>query len=176
MSGLCRHPGGVEMTARLVALASLEPCRILDMGAGSGETLRHLLSLGYDAVGIDLKPGEGVIEGNFLRCPFDDGSFDAVISECALFVSGDADAALGEISRLLRQGGKLLLGDVCFDGLDGLRRRLARAGLELQRFEDITKSWKEYYIECLWRGTAEEFCSGLEHTRPEYFLTVSERM
>ena len=50
-----RHPGGAEATLRLLELAGLEPpCRIIDLGAGSGEAVRLLRSRGFEALGIDL--------------------------------------------------------------------------------------------------------------------------
>ena len=86
-----RHPGGQKTTRRLIKLSDIEPCRILDMGAGSGTTLKLLKELGFDACGIDLEPGEGVTGGNMLRTGFPDGSFEALISECA-FLSRDMAA------------------------------------------------------------------------------------
>ena len=51
------HPGGREHSLRMLELAALPPgARILDMGAGAGETLALLRESGFDAVGIDLSP------------------------------------------------------------------------------------------------------------------------
>lgn len=52
--GLIR-PGGLAMTERAVALSSLGPgSRMLDMGCGTGATLRYLVDrCGFRAVGID---------------------------------------------------------------------------------------------------------------------------
>ena len=50
-----KHPGGEEHTRRMLELARLPAgASVLDLGAGDGETLRLLQSLGYDAEGIDL--------------------------------------------------------------------------------------------------------------------------
>ena len=57
-----RHPGGAEATLRLVRLAGLEPpCRIIDLGAGSGEAVRLLRSRGFEALGrlLERTPREG---------------------------------------------------------------------------------------------------------------------
>jgi len=35
----------------LIKLSSIEPCKILDMGAGSGTTVKLLKKLGFDAFG-----------------------------------------------------------------------------------------------------------------------------
>lgn len=151
-----RHPGGADAALRLVGLAGLEPpCRIIDLGAGSGESVRRLRALGFDAVGIDLAPGADVERGDILAPPFGDASFDAALSECAFFLTGNPERALREAARLLRPGGKLLFSDICPGGESWLRRAALAAGLRAETVEDITDEWKRYYIEALWRGEAE---------------------
>ena len=90
------HPGAQAHTRHMLALAGLpEGARVLDMGAGAGEALTLLREHGFDARGIDLEPRSAdVVRADFLRAPFPDGSFDAVLSQCAFFVSGDPRAAL----------------------------------------------------------------------------------
>lgn len=148
------HPGGAEHTRRMIALASLKPCsKVLDMGAGAGETVEILRSMGFDAVGIDLEPrGENVEKADFLHCPHSDGSFDAVISQCAFFVSGNVPAALREAYRLLKPGGALLLSDVWFSDAG---RAAENAGFIVLNREDMTAEWREYYIEAIWRGDTD---------------------
>ena len=108
------HPGGEKHSRYLIELAFLEaPCKWLDMGAGDGETVRLLRSLGYSAEGIDLAPrGKDVTQGNFLEAPWQDGFFDGIISQCSFYVGGNVAGALCEASRLLRKGGKLVFSDV----------------------------------------------------------------
>lgn len=151
-----RHPGGADAALRLVELAGLKPpCRIIDLGAGSGESVRRLRALGFDAVGIDLAPGADVERGDILAPPFGDASFDAALSECAFFLTGDSERALREAARLLRPGGALLYSDICHGGEAWLRRASEQAGFRAEAVEDITDEWKRYYIEALWRGEAE---------------------
>ena len=161
-----RHPGGADAALRLVGLAGLEPpCRIIDLGAGSGESVRRLRALGFDAVGIDLAPGADVERGDILAPPFGDASFDAALSECAFFLTGDSKRALREAARLLRPGGKLLFSDICPGGESWLRRAALAAGLRAEAVEDITDEWKRYYIEALWRGEAELPPDGTKNCR-----------
>lgn len=164
-----RHPGGADAALRLVKLAELKPpCRIIDLGAGSGESVRRLRALGFDAVGIDLAPGADVERGDILAPPFGDASFDAALSECAFFLTGDPERALREAARLLRPGGKLLYSDVCAGGEAWLGRAALAAGLRAEAIEDITDEWKRYYIEALWRGEAELPPDGAKNCRYIY--------
>ena len=165
------HPGGEAHTRRMLELAALpRVARILDMGAGAGETLRLLRESGFDAAGIDLSPrAQAVLQGDFLAAPFPDGSFDAVLSQCAFFVSGDVPGALREATRLLKRGGKLLLSDVFFEDPVPL---LERAGFSVLSAEDMTPQWREYYLEALWRE--DEPCC-LPRGKCNYWLLIAER-
>ena len=150
---MTRHPGGPEQTGRLLDQARLRPgARVVDLGAGDGESVRLLRSRGFDAVGVDKHAAPDVEAGDLLRTRFEDGAFDAVMSECAFFVSGDVPGALREGARLLRPGGTLLLADVFFEDPEPL---LKAAGFRLAAQEDWTKAWREYYLRSIWEGTAE---------------------
>lgn len=169
---MSRHPDGENMTAALMGMAHIKPCRVIDMGAGDGETVRYLRALGFDAAGIDLTPGADVLCGDFLRCPYPDGSFGAAISECAMFVSGDRAKALREAYRLLAPGGRLLLSDVFFEGEAAARREAESALFTVLQIADKTPAWREYYIKCIWDGTAEALCACVPKGKCEYFLMV----
>ena len=166
------HPGGEAHTLRMLELAALpRGARILDMGAGAGETLRLLRESGFDAAGVDLAPrGEGVEQGDFLHLAWPDRSFDAVLSQCAFFVSGDVRGALRAARRVLKPGGKLLLSDVFFEAPEPL---LKAAGLTVLHSEDLTPEWREYYLEALWRGETE--CCALPKGKCSYWLLIAER-
>ena len=147
---MTRHPGD---TRHLIALAGLRPgARVLDLGAGDGDSVRLLRSCGFDAVGIDRKEAPDVEAGDLLHTGIADASFDAVMSECAFFVSGDVPGALKESARLLAPGGTLLLADVFFEDPASL---LETAGLRIIVKEDWTDAWREYYLRSIWEGTAE---------------------
>ena len=167
------HPGGEAHTRHMLELADLpKGAGILDMGAGSGEAMRLMQALGYDAHGIDLEPrSDEVMQGDFLRLPYPDGHFDAVLSQCAFFVSGDVSGALREAYRVLKPGGTLMLSDVFFEAPASVAEA---AGFELLQLEDMTGTWQAYYLEALWR---EEDC-GCEIPRGKcgYWLMISRKV
>ena len=149
------HPGGAEHTRHMLETATLPSgAKVLDMGAGAGETVALLQSLGFDAIGIDLSPrADSVRQGDFLCTGFSESLFDAIISQCAFFVSGNALQAFTEAHRLLKKDGLLLISDVFFE--DPVRL-LQETGFEPVYQEDLTGQWREYYLEALWR---EDECS-----------------
>ena len=68
--------------------------------------------------------------------PFEDGTYDAAYLVTVLGEIPDQDAALRELSRALKPGGRLvvgeLLGDPHYVALSGLRLRAAAAGLTFE--------------------------------------------
>lgn len=166
------HPGGEAHSRHMLSLAPLKKgARVLDMGAGAGETLALLRSLGFDAAGIDLAPGAPeVLRGDFLAAPFPDGSFNAVISQCAFFVSGNVAGALREAYRLLKTGGLLLLSDVFFEAPAPL---LTSAGFTVLHSEDVTPQWREYYLEALWREETD--CCALPKGKCGYHIMIARK-
>ncbi len=146
------HPGGEQHSRYLIELAFLEPpAQWLDMGAGDGSTISLLQSLGHAATGIDLCPrGSNVTQGDYLQAPYEDGSFDGIISQCSFYVSGNVPKALQEASRMLRKGGKLVFSDVT-ENVVALLNQCRQAGFAVRHIEDMTDDWKEYYLEALWK-------------------------
>ena len=146
------HPGGEKHSRYLIELAFLDKgTKWLDMGAGDGTAVRLLRSLGYAAEGIDLEPrGKDVTRGSFLACPWQEGFFDGILSQCSFYVSGDVPGALGEASRLLHKGGKLVFSDVT-ENVVQLLNQVRQAGFAVRHLEDLTDEWKEYYLDALWK-------------------------
>lgn len=155
------YPEVGEMTVFLLEMAGLAPCRILDMGAGDGKTVRYLKSLGFDALGLDKAPGADVEEGDLLHTLYPDESFDAVIAECAFQASGDLSGAAKEAARLLKRGGMLLMSDVCHENVNEHIALLEGAGFNVLHVEDATPLWREL---CAEAGNRGRFC-----------LTICER-
>jgi ubiquinone/menaquinone biosynthesis C-methylase UbiE len=90
--------------------------RLLEVGCGRGHLLRRVQDQGIDAIGIDVNPEAAVaaVTRNVLSMSatdleFPDGSFDQVYSMHAIEHIPNAGAALGEMSRVVRRGGSVML-------------------------------------------------------------------
>jgi len=160
-----KYMAGEELTQFLLAMSGLEPCRILDLGAGEGRTVRMLIDQGFFAQGIDECAGEYVEAGDLLHCPYEDGSFDAVIAEGVCYASGQEQAVWQEAKRLLKNSGLLLLADFCFTDTKGHVQALENAGFQVLHVEDATALWLD-------AGGLEDM---KEWKRCRYFLTICER-
>ena len=122
---------------RLGVLALPRESRILDVPCGTGEALRILRDHGFrHLTGSDITADPDLRaeawlrldEGDACSLPYDDGSFDVVLSLHSLHHLGGSvrvGRAFDEWVRVLRPGGKLML----VDHYDSPQLRLALWGL-----------------------------------------------
>jgi len=141
------------MAARRTELLAQASGRVLELGAGTGLNLPHYtdavdelvlsepdaamgrrlgrrLAGAHSAVVVVAAPAE--------RLPFDDASFDTVVSTLVLCTVTDATAAVREVRRVLRPEGRLLF-------IEHVRADRAR----LARWQDrLARPWRAFAMGC----------------------------
>jgi SAM-dependent methyltransferase len=154
---------GLQLYAKVASGADLSEKDVLEVGCGrgGGTAFVHEHFHPRTMTGVDLahraisscqktypRPGLTFIAGDAEHLPFQDRSFDIVLNVESSHCYPDMLRFLGEVRRVLRPGGLLLLADArpTADGvnlLDGsdvavLRSQLAQAGFRTLEEEDIT--------------------------------------
>jgi SAM-dependent methyltransferase len=108
--------------------------RVLDVACGSGNTAIAAARCFAEVTGIDFVPAllergrvraaaEFVevefVEGDAQDLPFEDGSFDAVLSTFGAMFAPDQERTAGELLRVTRRGGKIGMANWVPDGFVG---------------------------------------------------------
>ena len=133
--GLSPHVVGEIRATLLAAVHAPSRPRLLDLGAGSGRIGRAFVAAGDDYVGVDLSFGmlrqfarradtDGrlarLVHADGERLPFGDATFDAVLLIQVFGGLDDWRPFVGEVLRVLRSRGTLVLGRGAMpeDGVD----------------------------------------------------------
>ena len=102
------------------AVAARPGERLLDLAAGTGSSSLPFVAAGAQVVAADFSlgmlrvgkrahPALDLLAGDALRLPFADAAFDAVTISFGLRNVSDVDAALTEMARVTRTGGRLVV-------------------------------------------------------------------
>lgn len=95
---------------------------VFDGGCGHGAFDYRLAKLGAkEVVGFDLKPNPKMslfadapqvrfVQGSLLEIPFPDASFDLVVTSGVVHHTADPDKVFAELARLVKPGGRLIMG------------------------------------------------------------------
>jgi ubiquinone/menaquinone biosynthesis C-methylase UbiE len=121
--------------------------RVLEVGFGPGNVIRHLATLAGYVAGVDKSRemvdhatarNTAAIRSNRVRLllgsveslPFEDASFDKALAVNSMQVWPDAMAGLREIRRVMKPGGEIALGFTPHSGQpnEGLEANLEAAG------------------------------------------------
>ena len=100
------------------AVVEAGPRRVLDAGCGRGN-IAERIARESDAAVVGIDQSERMVEltrargvdavvGDVRALPFEDGEFDCALAAWMLFHVPDVDAALAELARVLRPGGRLV--------------------------------------------------------------------
>ncbi|GAC1326023.1 MAG: hypothetical protein NVSMB13_10170 [Mycobacteriales bacterium] len=131
--GVSAHPGGLDLTRYLAGLMGLPPGgRVADIACGSGASGILLGRAGASVDGVDVEPAAvqravqaarragmsdrtSWVVGDAHDLPLPSAAYDGVLCECSLSTFAHPAAALGQMARLLRPGGRLGLSDITLD-------------------------------------------------------------
>lgn len=124
-----------EAVFRLLALEPGE--QLLDLGTGTGRHAAMAADYGAHVTGVDQSDGmlavaktrtQGravtIVHADARRLPFPDESFDAVLAVTALCFAANPAEILAEAARVLRPGGRLVIGELNRWSVWALFRRL----------------------------------------------------
>ena len=141
------------MAARRAELVAQASGRVLELGAGTGLNLAHYSDAVHELVLSEPDAAMGrrlgrrvarsgsaavVVAAPAERLPFEDASFDTVVSTMVLCTVADAKAAVNEVRRVLGPGGRLLF-------IEHVRADSQR----LARWQDrLARPWRAFAMGC----------------------------
>ena len=141
----------------LEALALGPDDALLDVACGAGKLVLEVAPRVRRAAGVDLSESmlarareeaarQGVaaelVQGSAEQLPFEDGAFTAVVTTTASHHFPDPRRAWAEMARVLRPGGRLVVGDLCGDTppmalIDALERRFEEGHVRFPRRSEL---------------------------------------
>ena len=141
--------------------SNLQGKRLLEIGCGMGYDSLEFIRRGVRVTAVDLSPkavefckrhfevvgadAEEVKVDNALSLSFPDNSFDAVWSNGVLHASGDTPAAINEVYRVLKPGGRAIISH--FYRKPSWMYLLKHAGRANIEYDDEDPPVNEFYTE-----------------------------
>lgn len=183
------HYGGLAANDKLAELADITASSyVLDVCCGMGGPARYLAhKYGCHVTGMDLTQSRidgatkltamasldnrvGFRCANALDMPFDNASFDVVVSQEAFCHIPDKDRLIAQCARVLRPGGRMAFTDILttaetsqatldrlsqelmfaeLSSLDAYRQRFSDNDCEVESVEDLSKEWHAILVDRL---------------------------
>jgi ubiquinone/menaquinone biosynthesis C-methylase UbiE len=158
--------------------------KLIDVGAGTGHWSVYFASKGYEVTGVELEPemvaiarskrivGARFVRGHAEELPFGNGSFDVGAAITLLEFVKDPALVIGELSRVVMKGGKLIIGVLHSNSALGVMREQnfhpvyssANFFSEDQLVEYLSPHGEVNIVHCLFRFPAPDT---IEKTRAE---------
>jgi SAM-dependent methyltransferase len=124
MTSFLNRGNRTMIEAAVMALGAKASERIVDVGFGGGSALRLIAPMVAPARVTGIEISGAMIDGakqrfgetmeihqaNAVAMPFGDGWFDGILSVNTVYFWSDPDAVLREFRRVLKPGGRLVLG------------------------------------------------------------------
>lgn len=139
-SDLGRIADRIEGELILDLIGSTGSARILDVGCGDGLLGIRLAQQGASVTGLDAdqrmidtardnsskaQADVTFVRGHVEKLPFADGTFDVVVAVTVLCFVTDGRSAVREMARVLRPGGRLIIGELGRYSSWAVKRRIA---------------------------------------------------
>lgn len=157
-SQLGKTTDALETEVLFELLGPVAGLKLLDVGCGDGVFASQLARRGADVTGLDAdadmvtvarKRTEAeptrlqFVEGKAERLPFGDAAFDGVVAVTVLCFVPDPGRAIAEMARVLKPGGRLVIGELgrwsLWAGLRRIRGWLGDATWRVARFRTATE-------------------------------------
>ena len=129
--------------------------KILEIGVGTGNLASKFLYSNFDIIGIDQSremlsvakekyPMLKVRLGEFLKIPYDNKSFDVIISTYAFHHLNETEKyiAIGEMMRVLKDNGVIIIGDLMFENREAEEEVLKN--LSEEQIEEVKDEYYSY--------------------------------
>jgi ubiquinone/menaquinone biosynthesis C-methylase UbiE len=200
------HPGGFALTRRTAELAGLQPgMRVLDVSSGRGtQAIFYAAQFGVHVTGVDiaddmvrtaaqnarqagLEDKVRFRQGDSQCLPFEDGSFDVAINECAVGIPDDSQRVLDEMVRVVRTGGAAAMHESTWkkplpeDEKEQFAERYGTTPLEVSEWENMLQraGVRDIVTECRPWSEPEMFWKirkDRDVRSPSQVLTLPERL
>lgn len=132
--------------------------KVLDVGCGPGFYLAKLADRSQTLVGVDLSPGmvqeanavtSAVTVADAQQLPFPEDTFDTTLCIHMLYHVPDIEAAIAELRRVTRSGGRVVVATNGVEHMRQLRERFDRVvrRLALGELEPVLSSSKRFRME-----------------------------